>query len=96
MTHKPRRKKNTGSFCCYWISYDKDFLQKENRTTKYDNLGGCATQVDYISVKRTDLELVRNIRIIENKDYIPQHKLLVAVFKIQTPTERNMFYSFKS
>ena len=53
------------------------------------------TQVDYILVRRTELKLVKNAKVIGNEECIPQHNLIVAELKIQTPSE-NPFYCCKA
>ena len=37
-------------------------------------------------VRRTDMKLVKNAKINGNEECIPQYNLVVAVFKIQTPS----------
>ena len=64
------------------------FFRKRNSQLVTCNSGGCATQVDYILVRRTELKLVKNCKVIRNEECIPQHKLLVGVLKIQTPSEK--------
>ena len=71
------------------------FFRKRNSQLVTYNSGGCATQVDYILVRRTELKLVKNAKVIENEECIPQHKLFVAVLKIQTPSERPRFIATK-
>ena len=57
--------------------------------------GRWATQSDCILVRRTELKLVKNAKVIENEKCIPQHKLLVAVLKIQTSSEKPCFIAAK-
>ena len=63
------------------------FRKRKSQLVTY-NSGGCTTQVDYILVRRTDLKLFKKAKVIENEECISQHKLLVAVLKIQTPSEK--------
>ena len=59
------------------------------------NSGGCATVVYYALVRRTELKLVKNAKVIRNKECIPQHKLLVAVRNIQTLSKKPCFIAAK-
>ena len=71
------------------------FIRKRNSQLVIYNSGGCATQVDYILVRRTELKLVKNAKVIGNEECIPQHKLPVAVLKIQAPLEKSHFIAAK-
>ena len=73
----------------------KTFFRKRNSQLVTYNSGGCATQVDYTLVRRTEFKLVKNIEVIGNEEGIPQYKLLVAVLKIQTPSEKPRFIATK-
>ena len=67
------------------------FFRKRNSQLVTYNSGGCATQVDYSVVRRKELKLVKNAKVIGNEECIPQHKLLVAVLKIQIFSEKPRF-----
>ena len=46
-------------------------------------------------VGKSELKLVKNAKVLGKKEFISQHKLLVAVRKIQTPSERQYFIGAK-
>ena len=70
------------------------FFRKRNSQLVTYNSGVCATQIDYILL-RTELKLVKNAKVIRNEECIPQQKLLVAVLKIQSPSEKPRFIAAK-
>ena len=70
------------------LAVTNTFFRKRNSHLVTDNTGGYSNQVDYILVRRTDLKLVKNANVIGNEECILQRKLLVAVLKIQTPSEK--------
>ena len=70
------------------------FRKKNSQLVTY-NLGGFATQVDYNLVRKTELKLVKNNKIIGIEVCIPQHKLLNAVLKIKIPTVKSRFMAAK-
>ena len=65
------RNENARSLCCYRFSCDKYILQKQKLTTSYIQLRKCATQVDYILFRRTELKLVKNAKVIRYEECIP-------------------------
>ena len=77
------------------LAVTNTFLRKRNSQLVSYNSGGCATQVYYILIRRTDLKLIKNSKVIGNEECIPQHKLFVAVLKIQTPSEKPCFIATK-
>ena len=77
------------------LAVTNTFFRKRNSQLVTYNSGGCTTQVDYIPVRRTELKLVKNANVIENEECIPQLKLLAAVLKIQTPSEKLRFIAAK-
>ena len=77
------------------LAVTNTFFRKRNSQLVTYNSGECAAQIDYILVRRTELKLVKNDKVITNEDCIPQHKLLVAVLKIQTPSEKPYFIAAK-
>ena len=89
------RNESTRSLCCYWLSCTNKFFKKRNSQLVTYNSGGCATQIDYILVRRTELKHVKNVKVIRNEECIPQHELLVGVLKIQTPSDKPRFITIK-
>ena len=56
----------------------------------------CATtQVAYVLVGRTGLELVNDAKLIGDEEPIPQQKLILVVFKIQATTDVSRFMAAK-
>ena len=80
-------------------------FRKRNSVTYYSgklkkqvtyNSRGSTTQVHYNLVRGTDLKFNKNAKVNKNEECIPQRKLLVAVLKIQIPTEKpHSFYCWK-
>ena len=50
------------------LAVTNTFFRKRNSQQVIYNSGGCATQVDYILVKRTELKLVRMLKSLEKKN----------------------------
>ena len=71
------------------------FFRKKNSQLATYNSGRCTTQADYIMVRRTDLKLVKNAKVIRDKECTLQHKLVVAVLKIETSSEKPNVISAK-
>ena len=67
------------------LAVTNTFLRKRNSQQVTYNSGGWATQVDYILVRRTQLKLVKNAKVIKNEEYTSQHKLLVVVSRFKLP-----------
>ena len=77
------------------LAVTNTFFRKRNSQLVTNNSVGCATQVSYILVRRKDLKLVKNAKVIENEECIQQHKLLVAKLAIQSPSEKPPFFAGK-
>ena len=77
------------------LAVTNTFFRKRNSLLVTYNLGGCATQVDYILDRRTELKLVKNAKVIGNEECIQQLKLIVPVLKIQTPSQKPGFIAAK-
>ena len=71
------------------------FFRKKNSQLVTYNSGGYAILIDYILFRRTELTLIKNAKVIRNECFIPHHKLLVAMLKIQTPLEKPCFIAAK-
>ena len=61
------------------LAVTNTFFRKKKSQIVTFNSRGCATQVDYILVTRTDLKLVKNAKVIRDEECIPQrsHVLLL-------------------
>ena len=70
------------------LAVTNTFFRKRSSQLVTYNSRECAAQIDYIPVRRTELKLIKNDKVIRNEECIPQQKLLVAVLKIQTPSEK--------
>ena len=77
------------------LAVTNTFFRKRNSHLFTCNPGRCATQVHYILVRRTELKLVKNAKVIRNEECIAQRKLLAVVLKIQTPSEKPCFIARK-
>ena len=77
------------------LAVTNTLFRKRNSQLVTHNSEGCTTQIDYILDWRIELKLAKNAKVIGNEKCIPQHKLLVVVLKIQTPSEKPHFITAK-
>ena len=57
------------------------FMKRESHLVTYQS-GEEQSQIDYILVKRQNITLVRNVKVISNKECVTQHKVLVCDARI--------------
>ena len=63
--------------------FDKD----DGRKVSYES-GGCKTVVDYILVRRRELEYVTDVTVIRNEPCITQHKLMICKMVVKGHVKR--------
>ena len=92
-----RRIKRLGFCVATDLFVTNTFFRKRISQLITYNSGGCTTQFDYILVRRTDLKLVKNARVIGNKECFPQQKLaqILAAFENQNPIKTSRFIAAK-
>lgn len=104
MEHIIRKEWEYNLYAATDLALTNTVFRKRNSVTYYSgklrkqvtyNSRGSTTQVDYNLVRRTDLKFNKNAKVNKNEECIPQHKLLVAVLKIQIPTENPYFIAGK-
>ena len=63
------------------------FYQKRDSRLITYNSGGNQSQIDYIMIKRSDRNLVTDVKVIPGEECATQHQLLVADMNISKPKE---------
>ena len=62
------------------------FMKRDTHLITYKS-GDVTTQIDYILLRRRDLKLVKDIKVIPYDICVPQHKLLVCDLKVASPPQ---------
>ena len=57
-------------------------LSKEIVTLSLTNL---AMQIDFILLRKRNLKMAKDIKVIPSKECVPQHKLLICELRLKTP-----------
>ena len=63
------------------------FIKSDSKKITYDS-GGCRTVVDHVMVRRSDLKMVRDVKVIPGESCLPQHKLLVCVLDVKASVRK--------
>ena len=65
------------------------FTKKDSHLITYQS-GGNSSQIDYVLVRKSDLKLVRDIKVIPGEEVLTQHRMLVSdmIWKFTKPKKK--------
>ena len=63
------------------------FTKSDSRLVTYRSGNSCS-QIDYILVRRTDLKLVWDVKVIGSEECVSQHKLLVSDLELNVSVSK--------
>ena len=60
------------------------FVKRDSHLITYQS-GNAKTQIDFILLRKRNLKMAKNIKVIPSEECVPQHKLLICELRLKTP-----------
>ena len=60
------------------------FVKRDSHLISYQS-GNAKTQIDFILLRKRDLKMAKDIKVIPSEECVPQHKLLICELRLKTP-----------
>ena len=60
------------------------FVKRDSHLITYQS-GNAKTQIDFILLRKRNLKMAKDIKVIPSKECVPQHKLLICELRLKTP-----------
>ena len=63
---------------------DRVLVKRDSHLITYQS-GNAKTQIDFILVRKRNLKMAKDIKVIPSEECVPQHKLLICELRLKTP-----------
>ena len=60
------------------------FVKRDSHLITYQS-GNAKTQIDFILLRKRNLKMAKDIKVIPSEECVPQHKLLICQLRLKTP-----------
>ena len=60
------------------------FVKRDSHLITYQS-GNAKTQIDFILLRKRNLKMAKDIKVIPSEECVPQHKLLICELRLKTP-----------
>ena len=60
------------------------FVKRDSHLITYQS-GNAKTQIDFILLRKRNLKMAKDIKVIPSEECVPQHKLLICELRLRTP-----------
>ena len=60
------------------------FVKRDSHLITYQS-GNAKTQIDFILLRKQNLKMAKDIKVIPSEECVPQHKLLICELRLKTP-----------
>ena len=60
------------------------FVKRDSHIITYQS-GNAKTQIDFILLRKRNLKMAKDIKVIPSEECVPQHKLLICELRLKTP-----------
>ena len=60
------------------------FVKRDSCLITYQS-GNAKTQIDFILLRKRNLKMAKDIKVIPSEECVPQHKLLICELRLRTP-----------
>ena len=60
------------------------FVKRDSHLITYQS-GNAKTQIDFILLRKRNLKMAKDIKVIRSEECVPQHKLLICELRLRTP-----------
>ena len=62
------------------------FVKRDSHLITYQS-GNAKTQIDFILLRKRNLKMAKDIKVIPSEECVPQHKLLICELRLKTPSQ---------
>ena len=70
------------------------FVKRDSHLITYQS-GNAKTQIDFILLRKRNLKMAKDIKVIPSEECVPQHKLLICELRLRTPKPHSKPFSPK-
>ena len=67
----------------YFVIGNTFFVKRDSRLITYQS-GNAKTQIDFILLRKRNLKMTKDIKVIPSEECVPQHKLLICELQLKT------------
>ena len=68
----------------YFVIGNTFFVKRDSHLITYQS-GNAKTQIDFILLRKRNLKMAKDIKVIPSEECVPQHKLLICELRLRTP-----------